>query len=227
MHRFLQHVRRVDLNAPEIPYLSNLTGRWITTEQATDPGYWAQQLRQTVRFSSGIQELLKHSDHVLLEVGPGQTLTTLVKRHPQWIPEHHMLNTMRHPSEPHSDAYCLLRAYGQLWVAGGCTKSRAFYIHENRRRVALPTYPFERRRYWIEPSPETSAESQPAVQDTRRGARVSKIGSMFRPGSASCGHAAGPGMRREVLASSSSSTSATWESAWSSGCAIRESAYSP
>ena len=77
---FLEYLRGVTLNPPQIPFISNVTGTWITTAAATDPLYWAQHLRQLVKFSQGITELLKNPDAILLEVGPGSTLSTLAKQ---------------------------------------------------------------------------------------------------------------------------------------------------
>src|SRR5205807_3918230 len=76
---FTKQVRKVQLHAPKIPYISNVTGTWIAPEQATDPDYWSKHLRQTVRFADGIAELLKDTERVLLEVGPGQELNGLAK----------------------------------------------------------------------------------------------------------------------------------------------------
>jgi acyl transferase domain-containing protein/NADPH:quinone reductase-like Zn-dependent oxidoreductase len=169
---FAQRVREVSLSAPTIPYVSNLTGQWITAREATDPDYWTRHLRNTVRFSQGIRQLLKREGHVFLEVGPGQTLSALVRRHPECTPEHPMLGTMRHPHDPREDSACLLEAVGRLWLAGACRKPAGFHTHEKRRRVALPTYPFERRRFWLEPRSEDavdSPESKP-VEASRKGA---------------------------------------------------------
>ena len=136
---------------PQIPFVSNLTGTWITAEQAVDPSYWAQHLRQTVRFADGIGAILKQSAPILLEVGPGQTLSQLARRH-----SHANAGTMVFSSSPHrndsqSDAAFMLKALGQIWSHGVGINWTEFYAHERRRRVALPTYPFERKRYWIEP----------------------------------------------------------------------------
>jgi acyl transferase domain-containing protein len=76
---FTEQVAQINLGVPKIPYLSNVTGNWITAAEATDPSYWSKHMRQTVRFADGIQELLKKSARILLEVGPGRTLTTLAK----------------------------------------------------------------------------------------------------------------------------------------------------
>jgi acyl transferase domain-containing protein/NADPH:quinone reductase-like Zn-dependent oxidoreductase len=161
MRPFLRRVREVELRSPEIPYMSNLTGRWITPEQATDPEYWAQHLRQTVRFSSGIQQLLTNAFPIFIEVGPGRTLSTLVNRHSRQGASPLTLCTMSHPRDPEPDTFHLMEAVGRLWLSGVCAHPRGFYAHEIRRRVALPTYPFERERYWLDPLTTAEGTCQP------------------------------------------------------------------
>jgi acyl transferase domain-containing protein len=148
---FTERVKQVTLKPPQIPYLSNVTGTWITAEQATDSTYWRQHLRQTVRFAEGLQELLKEPTQILLEVGPGKTLSTLARRHPDKQAEQVVLSSVRHPQELGSDVAFLLNAVGELWLAGVKVDWSGFYTHEQRHRLPLPTYPFERQRYWIEP----------------------------------------------------------------------------
>ncbi len=143
-------VARLRLSPPTVPFLSNVTGTWIRDDEATDPGYWVRQLRQTVRFADGLERLLAEPERVLLEVGPGQTLSSLAMQHPAHRPEHMVLGSMRHPQDGRPDADALLDAVGQLWLAGVTIDWRGFSAHERRRRVPLPTYPFERRRHWIE-----------------------------------------------------------------------------
>ncbi|OUL18005.1 type I polyketide synthase [Nostoc sp. 106C] len=155
---FVEQVKKVKLNIPQIPYISNVTGTWITVAEATDPNYWAQHLRQTVRFADGVEKLMQDSHRILLEVGPGRTLTTLAKQHPN----HHVaviLSSLRHPQEQQSDVAFLLTALGRLWLAGVEIDWSEFYTGEQRYRVPLPTYPFERQRYWVEPQP-LSAQQQ-------------------------------------------------------------------
>ena len=147
---FTEQVKQVNLNSPEIPYISNVTGTWITVEQATDPNYWAKHLRQPVRFAEGLQQFLCHPEQILLEVGPGQTLRTLAKRHPNIADEQIVLTSVRHPQEKRSDVAFLLNTLGQLWLAGVPVDWSGFYTSTQRRRLPLPTYPFERQRYWIE-----------------------------------------------------------------------------
>ncbi|HJX28164.1 MAG TPA: SDR family NAD(P)-dependent oxidoreductase, partial [Thermoanaerobaculia bacterium] len=146
---FLERVAEVPLRAPQIPYLSNVTGRWIREEEATDPSYWVRHLRGTVRFGDGLGELLQDSRRVLLEVGPGQTLVSLARQHSGRGARRVLLTSLRHPKEEQPDQAFLLRTLGQLWIAGVGIDWKRFYEGESRRRTALPTYPFEGKRYWI------------------------------------------------------------------------------
>jgi acyl transferase domain-containing protein/non-ribosomal peptide synthetase component F len=144
-------VRRTKLSAPRIPYLSNVTGTWITGEQVTDPAYWAKHLRQTVRFADGLAELFKDQQRVFLEIGPGQTLSNLARQHPARKNKTVVAPSLRRANESEPDLEVLLSALGHLWLSGVSVDWRGFYKHEQRRRVTLPAYPFERKRYWIEP----------------------------------------------------------------------------
>lgn len=158
---FQDVVRRVVRRPPTIPYLSNVTGTWITSAEATSPEYWARHLRQTVRFASGIGELLADADAILLEVGPGQTLATLARQHPIKQAGQLVLSSLRHPRELQLDGDFLLTTLGRLWLAGIEPDWDAFF-GMGRCRVALPTYPFERQRHWVAPKAST-AESPAAV----------------------------------------------------------------
>ncbi len=82
LDRFAAVVAELPRQAPVIPFVSSLTGDWITAEEATDPGYWARQLREPVRFADGVGRLLEDPANVYVEVGPGRTLTTLLRQHP-------------------------------------------------------------------------------------------------------------------------------------------------
>ncbi|MEM9905081.1 MAG: SDR family NAD(P)-dependent oxidoreductase [Cyanobacteria bacterium P01_D01_bin.44] len=161
---FTERVKQVRLSAPQIPYLSNVTGTWMTAEEATSPLYWAKHLRQPVRWASGLATLLQASSQILLELGPGRSLTTLAKRHPEKTPEQLVVSCLRHPQEAGSDVGFLLKTVGQLWLAGVDIDWAGFYAQERRHRLPLPTYPFERQRYWVDPlQPEESNGSMPAA----------------------------------------------------------------
>ena len=145
-------VRNMKLHPPHIPYLSNVTGTWITAEQATDPSYWAQHMCQTVRFADGVGHLLQETECVLLEVGPGQSLSSFVKQHPACGSQrmHLVLSTLPSLYERLPDDAYVLNALGKLWLAGVPIEWTGFYTGERRQRLPLPTYPFERQRYWLE-----------------------------------------------------------------------------
>jgi acyl transferase domain-containing protein len=148
---FEEEVKKVRLRVPRIPFLSSPTGTWITAEQATDPSYWTMHLREAVRFCDARKELAQLSDHILLEVGPGNTLTTLAKHPSYGATNQVVLSSLGHVLEDHQDVASMLNTLGRLWLEGVTVDWRGFYNHERRRRVALPTYPFERKRYWIDP----------------------------------------------------------------------------
>jgi len=146
---FAEALARVRLEPPRLPYLSNLTGTWIEPAQATDPGYWLRQLRQPVRFATALQDLARDPDRVLLEVGPGRGLATLVRRQEgEALPA---VSSLGKPGEDAREEEALLTALGRLWLAGVEVDWQRFAAGERRHRLSLPTYPFERRRYWLRP----------------------------------------------------------------------------
>ncbi|MEO1298631.1 MAG: acyltransferase domain-containing protein, partial [Cyanobacteria bacterium J06636_16] len=151
-------VQQVTLRAPQIDLLSNVTGTWLTADEATNPAYWAQHLRQPVRFYNGVLELLQLPQPLLLEVGPGRTLTTLAQRTATAMEFNvTVLNSLPHPKEKTTDGAVILGSLGRLWSAGVEVQWANYYDQrksyakapEQRRRVPLPTYPFERDRYWV------------------------------------------------------------------------------
>ena len=154
---FLEEVAKVQLHAPQIPYISNVSGTWVTEAEATDPSYWAKHLRGAVRFADGVGELLKEPERLLIEVGPGQSLTTLARQHPSKQEGQSFIASTRHPKKTEHDQQVLLGALGRAWLAGATVDWDGFYAEENRRRVVLPTYPFERRRFYIEASADPTS----------------------------------------------------------------------
>ena len=143
---FVEEVKKAHPKPPRINFVSNVTGRWITAAEATDPAYWGRHLRQTVRFAEGVEQLLKEPELILLEVGPGRTLNTLVKPHIKG--EEILLSTLPGPKATSSDVQSLLEVLAKLWLAGTKIDWPGLYTDERRRRIPLPTYPFERRYYW-------------------------------------------------------------------------------
>lgn len=150
MGAFREAVSQVRLNTPSIPFLSNVTGDWIKPEEAVTPEYWVQHLRKTVRFSQGLEKLLQDRNRILLELGPGEGLKTLVARHPDFTAEHHVIAGMRDARRQDSDLPVLLKAFGALWTAGFKTDwNKVLNPNGKGRRLSLPTYPFERRAYSV------------------------------------------------------------------------------
>ncbi len=158
--RFRSELKSVERRSPEIPLVSSLSGDWADPEQVRSCDYWVRQLLQPVRFSSALQRLCQDSHHLLLEVGPGRTLTSIAQRHPDCGSRRVVASSLTEGPERSEQAQ-VLEALGRLWVAGVEIDWRAFHFNR-RRRVSLPGYPFERRRYWIQEGPTRSrAASEP------------------------------------------------------------------
>ena len=157
---FTEFVRTVPLAAPIRRWVSGLTGGPITDAEATDPAYWAQQMRQPVRFMDGVGKLMDPK-LVLLEVGPGQALASLARQHPDRSGDQLVLTSLHGGQDFEADLDYLLAAAGRLWTAGIGIDWSAFHSESKRRRISLPTYPFERRRLWVAPAAAAAAESRP------------------------------------------------------------------
>ncbi|MDB4947561.1 MAG: type polyketide synthase, partial [Gemmatimonadetes bacterium] len=157
-----------ELRAPEIPFVSNETGTWIGDDEARSPAYWARHLCGTVRFADGVATLRAEPGWVLVEVGPGQTLGAWAVQHPAGgAPEGHVvLSSLRHQHNRIPDQRFLLDALGGLWTAGVAVDWTGFGAGERRRRVPLPGYPFERKRYLVDlPRDRGGAGNGRAVTD--------------------------------------------------------------
>jgi len=168
-----QAATRVKLNPPRAPYMSNVTGAWAGPEDTTNPAYWGEHLRQTVRFGDAVSELIRGPASIFLEVGPGHTLGSLLRRHPERDKGQPVFSSMRHPARPESDLETLLKTLGQVWLRGIEPNWLQFNSVGRRHKVALPAYPLERKRYWVE-------AHQPIQQDRSiEGARESDLESWF------------------------------------------------
>jgi phthiocerol/phenolphthiocerol synthesis type-I polyketide synthase E len=178
---FAARVRAVPRQPPRIPFLSNLTGAWITAAEATDPEYWARQMRQPVRFAAAVRRLAEDPDRLWLEVGPGDALSALVRQAlPHGEGRERVVASLPGNGES-AETASLLQAVGQLWSCGARIDWRALHAGE-RRRVRLPPYPFQRRSYWLrrdagteaaaaEREPRSASEPAPiAMQETGAGA---------------------------------------------------------
>ena len=165
LEEFRQGVVAIDLSPPEIPYVSNVTGTWVIDTDAQNPDYWVRHLRGTVRFSDGLQTLLDGSDQVLLEVGPAQTLCTFARQQPQ--KPLGVVPSVRRSGDEIGDQDFLLASLGRLWTAGAAVDWSVLRPKEFRHRIALPTYPFEHKPYWIDPVKPVANETS-ALEPIRR-----------------------------------------------------------
>ncbi|WP_228919679.1 type I polyketide synthase [Streptomyces sp. DH20] len=168
------HLRQVTLRPPRIPYVTNVTGTWITDAQATSVRHWIDHTRDTVRFADGITALWDRLRPVLVEIGPGDTLTKLATgRLTDEAPV--TVTTMRHAKAEASDGFVLAEALGRLWSAG--VDSALPPVPGAPRRVPLPPYAFERRRHWID---APGARTDPATSDDTPAAADSGLASRPR-----------------------------------------------
>ncbi len=145
---FRAYLNSITLSPPTIPFTSNLTGTWITQEQATSADYWVDHLRNTVRFAENITTVMEGQSRVLLEIGPGRTLTNLAKANLDASTV--VLGSMRHPNEEADDAQVAKQTLGALWSNGVVIDWREYWGEELRFRLPLPTYPFEKKVHWVE-----------------------------------------------------------------------------
>ncbi|MBI5672173.1 MAG: SDR family NAD(P)-dependent oxidoreductase [Nitrospirae bacterium] len=151
LETFKTEVAGIARHAPTIPWISNVTGEWITQDQAMDPSYWTDHVRRTVRFADGMRQIDRR---------PVMTLASLRKP--------------RNGSSPVFEPSNFLEAVGNLWAAGVPIEWAGLYRGERPRRAPLPTYPFERRRFWVEPMKRPSETGQAGVP-----AKKKDIGDWF------------------------------------------------
>jgi acyl transferase domain-containing protein len=164
---FAEVVRSIKLSPPIIPFVSTVTTAWITDEQATDPLYWASHMRATVRFAEGVQTLWQQQpESVLLEVGPRTTTATLARQQSKNPKQQIAISSLGSTAEDDAEWTAILGAIGQLWLAGVSFDWRSFYAQEIRHRLPLPTYPFERQRFWLDPKPAIETTHSPQIEST-------------------------------------------------------------
>ncbi|MFF7638697.1 acyltransferase domain-containing protein, partial [Kitasatospora sp. NPDC008050] len=147
---FTTAIATVNRNTPHTPFISNLTGTWITNHQATDPHYWGNHIRSTVEYTTSIHTATTQPGTTLLEIGPGQTLTNLTRR----ILTHTgtqatTLATLPHKRDRRTPSETIQRTLATLWLTGTTPNWTAYYAQQQRRRIPLPTYPFQHKHYWL------------------------------------------------------------------------------
>ncbi|MCC6384497.1 MAG: amino acid adenylation domain-containing protein [Bacteroidia bacterium] len=159
---FEDKIKTIRLHAPQIPMVSTVTADWLKKEEAMSPAYWSNQIRSAVRFAEGVQTLWKvNQDYFLLELGPRATASTLARQQATDQKRQVAYPCLSDTAENDAEWSSILFATGQLWLKGISINRDQFYALENRKRVPLPTYPFERKRYWVDPP---GATQSPGIQ---------------------------------------------------------------
>jgi amino acid adenylation domain-containing protein len=148
MSPFRDVLRRMELKEPLIPFVLNVNAEWASADNVAGADYWVGHMRNTVRFSDGLRRMMDMGTAVFIEVGPGNTLSTLARRHGSRREGHQVVNLLRHPKEFHHDYRLLLEKLGEIWCAGVEVDWEAFNRGIGCRRIPLPTYPFERNYFW-------------------------------------------------------------------------------
>jgi amino acid adenylation domain-containing protein len=152
LQSFASTLENVRFNKANIPFMSNVTRRLVSEMEASEPQYWVNQLRQTVRFAEGMQQLVAEPNALFIEIGPGRDLTALMGRHIESNPDLKVINLIPPQERPLPAAKYLLNKIGQLWLSGQTIDWSAFHAQHKYRRLPLPTYPFSGDRYWMDQS---------------------------------------------------------------------------
>jgi acyl transferase domain-containing protein len=163
---FTAVLERVALSPPNIPYVSSLTGKLITPEQATSPIYYGSHIHQTIPFEAGIRTLAADPAAVFLEIGPGNALTPTVRLAVGQERAGHAISSLSHSRHDMSDGEAILQAAGQLWLAGARLDWTGLKGGSLARRIPLPTYPFERKRHWVDGAVAGQSEKLAPAQNS-------------------------------------------------------------
>jgi acyl transferase domain-containing protein len=155
---FCGHVRDATPRPPVLPIASNLSGRWLSKSEAIDPDYWAAHMREPVRFAEGLSLVLQNPGAILIECGPGYTLSSLARRQCLHATDHLIVNSLFAGDGLSEDA-CFARALSQCWATGVNVDWDAYHADHQGRRVSLPTYPFERRRFLLKTAKRTDRQA--------------------------------------------------------------------
>ncbi len=168
--QFADVMAGVTLSAPTIPLISNVTGRAITDAEATDPAFWASQIRNPVRFGQCLVSSAEAGPVAFLELGPGRALSTFASAHGELATPVVAAPTMRHPRQDRNDQIVLLESMGRLWTAGITIDWDTINGESGKQRVSLPSYPFEREEAWLPPYRHVLALPSfgPPAENTKR-----------------------------------------------------------
>ena len=151
LEKYHNFVSTMTFSPPSIPVISTVTADWTSPNELTNPDYWANNIRQPVRFAEAVEKLFDKPEWILLEVGPRNTLTTLARQHPEISPIQIVVQSMRHPKQSQDDNVFAMAALGRLWSCGYPVEWERVYKENPVYKISIPTYAFQRVRYWIDP----------------------------------------------------------------------------
>lgn len=174
LNSFADYVNSFVLNAPGIPVISCLTGEFLTREQATSGDYWAKQLRNPVLFRKGIQSIAEKCDAIFLEVGPDTHLSGIARQNSAVVNKHRIISTIG-KKDGIDETRKVIGSLGNIWLNGFDVDFSVLHKGD-RRKVSLPSYPFQRKRYWIDFIPDKTLQNTPAeaIKETAKAERADK-----------------------------------------------------
>ena len=180
---FGQAIDQMSFAQTSVPWVSSVTGD-LVSDAPVDAGYWVRQIRQPVRFADALTRAFEMPRPLMLEVGPGQTLSSLASAHPR-ARDATVVPTMRRPGGPGTDQGVLLEAIGRVWTAGVPVGWDAIQPGAGRHRMSLPGYPFRGSRYWIDPpDPDRAPTERPDPHARRQPLDAWFYAPMWKPVSA-------------------------------------------
>jgi acyl transferase domain-containing protein len=172
MAEFEKELEQISFGQMSVPFISNLTGHYISTQLARSPDYWVQHMRKTVQFSQGLQTLLSVTgDLLFIEAGAGHTLSALLKQQGA-DRKLSVVNIVRTIKENADDQHYLSEKLGRLWTMGAPVNWNAYYNQQKRKRISLPTYSFEPVKYPVEVNPLHALPDQELVELTGKSQQV-------------------------------------------------------
>jgi acyl transferase domain-containing protein len=154
----------VSLRPPSRPFVSTVSGTWITDDQAVDPAFWASGVTEPVRFSSAVAALLVEPNRVLIDCGPGGAVSGMVRAQ-LGDASPLVCETMAHAASNASDRDTALRSLGSIWQSGLAVDWDHVWADRDAQRITLPTYRFQRQRYWVESDAANALQSPIVPRD--------------------------------------------------------------
>ncbi|PIF30218.1 acyl transferase domain-containing protein [Flavobacterium sp. 9] len=146
-------IKDIQFHAPKIPFVSNLSGKEITAQEAVSPEYWVKHLRNTVNFLGGISYLLEKRNANYIEIGSGGILTSFLKQNKLFNKNSFGINLLRHPKEEANDHEYYLQSLGKLWQNGAAIDWNIFNVSDNQQKISAPGYCFDKTSLKVKVNP--------------------------------------------------------------------------